>query len=246
VAGGADAIGMAGGDGSQATVADVAAAHDLPYVCVPAGTRNHFALDIGVDRNDLVGAVDAFPAGTERRVDLADVNGRVFVNNVSMGMYGRIVQSPAYRDAKFRTVIEMLPQLLGPGREPFDLQLTGPDGVGYEGADLVLVSNNPYVLDRLEPQGTRGAMDRGTLGVVMVPSGPRFHRVLDWAVPALRVDSNEPVSVGLDGEALILEPPLLFRSRASALRIRVPTRRHHRPPTLPRRRPPPDSTNHEP
>ena len=97
VSSGADAIGMAGGDGSQAEVAAVAAAHDLPYVCVPAGTRNHFALDIGIDRDDVVGALDAFHHGSERRIDLAQVNGRVFVNNASMGLYGKIVQSPEYR-----------------------------------------------------------------------------------------------------------------------------------------------------
>jgi diacylglycerol kinase family enzyme len=63
VASGADALGMAGGDGSLAVVAAVAAAHDLPFVCIPAGTRNHFVLDVGVDRHDLPGALDAFSDG---------------------------------------------------------------------------------------------------------------------------------------------------------------------------------------
>ena len=72
---GGDALGMAGGDGSQAAVAAVAAEHDLPYVCVPAGTRNHFALDLGIDRNDVVGALDAFSDGHQRRIDLGRVNG---------------------------------------------------------------------------------------------------------------------------------------------------------------------------
>jgi hypothetical protein len=84
---GADALAMAGGDGSQATVAMVAAELGLPYACIPAGTRNHFALDLGVDRDDVVGALDAFVDGGERRVDLGEVNGRVFVNNVSLGLY---------------------------------------------------------------------------------------------------------------------------------------------------------------
>ena len=98
IEGGADVIGMAGGDGSQAAVAAVAAEHDVPYVCVPAGTRNHFAIDIGVARDDVVGALDAFVDGAERRIDLARVNGRSFVNIASMGLYGAIVQSPAYRE----------------------------------------------------------------------------------------------------------------------------------------------------
>ena len=120
--GGADAIGMAGGDGSQAAVAAVAAEHDIPFVCVPAGTRNHFALDLGIDRRDVVGALDAFHEGDERRIDLGRVNGRLFVNNVAMGLYGNVVQSPQYRDHKVRTVVQMLPDLLGPEAEPFDLR----------------------------------------------------------------------------------------------------------------------------
>ena len=120
VSNGADAIGMAGGDGSQAAVAAVAAEHDLPYVCVPAGTRNHFAFDLGIDRDDLVGALDAFVDGEERRIDLGRVNGRAFVNNVAMGVYGAVVESPAYRDHKVRTVIDMLPEVVGPHAEPFD------------------------------------------------------------------------------------------------------------------------------
>ncbi len=106
IARGADVIGMAGGDGSQALVATVAAEHDIPHVCVPAGTRNHFALDLGIDRDDVVGALDAFFDGVERRVDLARVNGRVFVNNAWMGLYAKIVQSEAYRDAKLKTAAE--------------------------------------------------------------------------------------------------------------------------------------------
>ena len=93
VADGADALGMAGGDGSLAVVAAAAAAHGLPFICVPAGTRNHFALDLGVDRHDVAGALDAFSDGFERRIDLAEVNGRAFLNNVSLGIYGEAVET---------------------------------------------------------------------------------------------------------------------------------------------------------
>ena len=144
---GADALGMAGGDGSQAAVAAVAAEHDLPYVCVPAGTRNHFALDLGIDRNDVVGALDAFSDGHERRIDLGRVNGRAFVNNVAMGVYGAVVQSSAYRDHKMRTVIDMMPELIGPAAEPFDLRFVGQDGRAHDTAALVLVANNRYAID---------------------------------------------------------------------------------------------------
>ena len=112
---GADGLAMAGGDGSQAIVAAIAAELGLPYACVPAGTRNHFALDLGVDRDDVVGALDAFVDGGERRVDLAEVNGRVFVNNVSLGLYAEAVQRAGYRDAKIRTVLDTVPDVLGPG-----------------------------------------------------------------------------------------------------------------------------------
>ena len=111
---GADGLAMAGGDGSQAIVAAVAAERGLPYACIPAGTRNHFALDLGVDRDDVVGALDAFVDGGERTVDLAEVNGRVFVNNVSLGLYAEAVQHQEYRDAKLRTILDTVPDVIGP------------------------------------------------------------------------------------------------------------------------------------
>jgi len=236
VSSGADVIGMAGGDGSQAIVAGVASRHDIPYVCIPAGTRNHFALDIGVDREDVIGALDAFHHGSERRIDLAQVNGRVFVNNASIGLYGKVVQSPEYRDAKLRTVIEMLPDLVGPGAVPFDLCFSDPDGGEYESAQLVLVSNNRYQLDPLGAQGTRGTMDGGTLGVVVVPDGPPLRRWQEWTIGRFEIDSGAAIDVGLDGEALRLEPPLRFGSLPGALRIRTPAgRRHPAPPPLRRK-----------
>ena len=119
---GAGVVGMAGGDGSQSAVAAVAAQHGVPFVCVPAGTRNHFALDIGVDVRDIVGSLDAFRHEDERQIDLGRVNGRIFVNNVAMGVYGVVVKSPEYRDNKVRTTIRMLPGLIGPDATPFDLR----------------------------------------------------------------------------------------------------------------------------
>ncbi len=223
---GADMLGMAGGDGSQAAVAAVAAEHDLPYVVVPSGTRNHFALDVGVDRNDVVGALDAFFHGGERRIDLAQVNGRVFVNNASMGLYGALVRSPEYRDAKLRTVIEMLPELLGPRAEPFDVRYGDPDGSQRVGAQLLLISNNRYALDPLGTQGTRGGMDTGTLGVVAVRRAPPFQQLREWTTRMFRVDSGSRVDLGLDGEAVSLEPPLMFESLPSVLRIRSSPQRH--------------------
>ena len=121
---GADALGMAGGDGSLATVAAAAAEHDLPFICLPAGTRNHFALDLGIVRHDLLGALDAFTAGVERRIDMAEVNGRPFLNNISLGVYGDAVQRSGYRDAKLQTMLDTLHEVLSSTAPTPELLLT--------------------------------------------------------------------------------------------------------------------------
>jgi diacylglycerol kinase family enzyme len=238
---GADVIGMAGGDGSQALVATVAMRHNVPHVCIPAGTRNHFALDLGLDRDDVIGALDAFTDGVERRIDLARVNDHVFVNNASLGVYAEVVQSDAYRDAKLETWTQMLPDLLGPGAPPIDLEFEGPDGTELSDAPLVLVSNNPYQLTSLAGAGTRARLDTGRLGLVAaritaasdiaefvmfetIGQAQRFHGLLEWSEVRFEVRSSSPVAVGLDGEALVLEPPLQFVSLPGALRVRLPER----------------------
>ena len=165
VARGADLLGMAGGDGSQAVVASVASEQHIPFVVVPAGTRNHFALDLGLDRDDVPGALDAYEDGVDTKVDLAEVNGRVFVNNASMGVYAKIVQSGDYRDAKLQTAAAMLPDLLGPEATPLDLRFALPSGEEAVTAQLLLVSNNPYQLARLRGGGTRERLDSGVLGI---------------------------------------------------------------------------------
>lgn len=168
VAAGADVIGMAGGDGSQALVADVARRHDAAFVCVPAGTRNHFDLDLGLDRAAVAAALDAYGDAVERRVDLALLGDRIFVNNASLGVYATVVQSEAYREAKLATAAQVLPDLLGPGGDRSDLRYTGPDGGPTPPADVLLVSNGVYRLDSLNGFGTRERMDAGVLGVVTV------------------------------------------------------------------------------
>ncbi len=238
VDGGADVIGMAGGDGSQALVAGIAAERGVPMVVVPAGTRNHLALDIGLDRDDVVGALDAYGEARERAVDLADVNGRIFVNNVSLGLYAAIVQSPEYRDAKRETTLAALPEMLGPGSEPFDLRFSTPDGVDHEGAHVIQVSNGPYGAIT-EGVTSRPRLDTGQLGVfsLVVPDAVAATRAIaalttatpalydgyhSWATPVFEVTSGAPIAVGLDGESLEMDPPLVFRSRPGVLRLRLP------------------------
>ena len=243
---GADVIGMAGGDGSQAVVASVAMHHDVAHVCVPAGTRNHFAADLGLDRGDVVGALDAFNDGVERRVDLACLNERVFVNNASLGVYAQVVQSDAYRDAKLGTWKRMLPELLEPGPVHSVLSFDAPDGKDWRDSALVIVSNNPYQVRRFRGTGTRPRLDtcqlsvfatrmRGAGGVArLVTFGTigrwlgsssqhrRLSGVLQWSCPEFEIHAEDPVAVGLDGEALVLAPPLRFVSLPGALRVRLP------------------------
>jgi diacylglycerol kinase family enzyme len=229
VAGGADALAMAGGDGSQAIVAAIAAERQLPYACIPSGTRNHFALDLGVNRDDVVGALDAFVDGREKRVDLAEVNGRVFVNNVSLGLYAEAVQRPGYRDAKLRTILDTLPDVLGPQGAGLDLRWTGPSGSEHSSGAAILVSNNRYRLGHAVGSGTRPRIDDGLLGITVAaaPTGRGDeHRMpqrpwREWSAPEFEVRAGGPIAAGIDGEALTLQPPLEFRIRAGVLRVRI-------------------------
>jgi diacylglycerol kinase family enzyme len=226
VARGADALGAAGGDGSLAAVAAAALAHDLPFVCVPAGTRNHFALDVGVDRGDLIGSLDAFTDGVERRIDVAEVNGRLFLNNVSLGIYGDAVRQSAYRDAKTRTIAQTAAKVLGPSAAAAGLELVDDRGRSHRDPAVVLVSNNPYSFDPPRAPGTRAVLDGGQLGVVVLdrPTSGRTS-VRTWTVKQLEVIATAPVHAGIDGEAVDLSPPLRFVSRPAALRMRI-SRRH--------------------
>jgi diacylglycerol kinase family enzyme len=226
---GADAVAMAGGDGSQAIVAAIAADHDLPYACIPAGTRNHFALDLGIDRDDVVGALDAFVGGGERRVDLAEVNGRVFVNNVALGLYAEAVQRQGYREAKLKTLVDTLPDVLGPAGAGLELRWTGPGGHRHSSGAAILVSNNRYRLGHAIGSGTRPRVDDGLLGVTVAssPLGRGHHpRLLqrpwrEWSTPAFEVEADGPIAAGIDGEAVTLDPPLCFRIKPGVLRVRI-------------------------
>ena len=241
VAAGADVIGMAGGDGSQALVAAVAARHDVAFVCVPAGTRNHLAMDLGLDRGDVVGALDAFGEAVERRIDLGFLGDRVFVNNATAGLYAKIVQSAAYRNRKVGTALDLLPSMLGPSAVPFDLRFTGPDGTAHESAHVILVSNDRYELGRAEGFGSRRRLDAGTLGIVAATFGSaseaaafaREHSErprrrpegwLEWSDSSFELRSGGPIEIGIDGEAMVLDPPLRFRTVPGALRVRIPLR----------------------
>ena len=240
VARGADCLGMAGGDGSQALVASIAVEHSLPFVCISAGTRNHFALDLGLDRDDPSTGLAAFSNGVLRSVDYARVGSRLFVNNVSLGVYAQIVEKDSYRGAKLATTKETLPELLGRTAEPFDLQFTTPDGREVDSAFLVLVSNNPYILGPKLDVSQRRSLATGRLGVFAVTArtgldaaalvtrmalgrtetDPNIHQ---FTAESFQVRSRSgQANAGIDGESLVLDTPLDFRIHPKGLTVLVP------------------------
>nr|WP_307071645.1 diacylglycerol kinase family protein [Streptomyces sp. B3I8] len=237
VADGADLLGVAGGDGTQALVADVAARHDVPFVVIPAGTRNHFALDLGLDRDDPTAALEALTAGVELRVDLGYAADRVFVNNASFGTYAAVVNDPAYRAAKARTVWQTLPGLLTGDNAPA-LRMTA-DGRHVTGLQALLVSNNPYGhAAEVSRPGRRERLDTGLLGVACVRVGstteaarlasrPRSGGLVRLTADEVVVEAGTTtLPVGIDGEYVDLPSPVVCRSAPGALRVRVP---RHRP-----------------
>jgi diacylglycerol kinase family enzyme len=244
VSGGADLLGAAGGDGTQALVAKVAAAHGLPMVVVPAGTRNHFALDLGLDREDPSAALDALSDGVEISIDLGDVGGRPFVNNVSFGLYADIIRRPEYRDAKVDTTLTTLPEVLAADSPPTGLHAERPDGSVIDHPRVVFVGNNPYAKsDDPTPAGTRPRLDTGQLGVDVIAyhSSAEFRALVraiemrrtdlggsrvTWTAPTVTVsDDRGTVSAGVDGEYVEFDSPVILRSRPGALRVRVPADR---------------------
>ena len=228
VARGADGLAMAGGDGSQAVVAAVAAEAGTPLRLHPGRDPQPLRPRPRVDRDDVVGALEAFVDGGERFVDIAEVNGRVFVNNVSLGLYAAAVQRAGYRDAKLRTILDTVPDMAGRGGEELDLWWRGPGDTMHQGGLAVLVSNNRYRLGRAVGSGTRPRIDDGSLGITVIgspTSGPSGHPMgipwRSWSAPTFEVDSGQPVPAGIDGEAVMLDPPLHFTIRPGVLRVRI-------------------------
>jgi diacylglycerol kinase family enzyme len=220
---GAETLGVAGGDGSLAIVAAVALEHGLPFVCVPAGTRNHFALDLGLDRHDLVGALDVFTVGIERRIDVCEVNSRLFLNNVSLGIYGDAVREPGYRDAKGRTLLETAVRVLGPSAAADDIEIVDDRGSIHRAPEVALVSNNPYALEPPHALGTRPRLDGAELGIIVLDRpGAGLARARTWTASQLEIAARLPVHAGIDGEAVDLTPPLRFAIHPGALCVRVP------------------------
>jgi diacylglycerol kinase family enzyme len=232
VASGADLLGVAGGDGTQALVAGIAAEHGLPFLVISAGTRNHFALDLGLDREDPSACLGALRDGVELRVDLGVINGQTFVNNASFGAYAEIVESPAYRDDKRDTTLNMLPDLLH-GHRGARLSAQA-DGTRIEAPQAVLVANNPYGAGDIAGLGRRIRLDRGVLGVVGVTvssarqaagllRGRKATGLRVLTTKEIEIDSDAAkIPVGIDGEAVSMSTPVRCTISPGALRVWVP------------------------
>ncbi|KOG20747.1 diacylglycerol/lipid kinase family protein [Streptomyces viridochromogenes] len=232
VARGADLLGVAGGDGTQAEVAGVAAGHGVPFMVICAGTRNHFAMDLGLDRDDPSTGLDALTDGVELRVDLGVIGERVFVNNASFGVYAAVVRSPAYRDGKVPTILRELPDLLTHRNGPRLTVRAG--GAVIDAPQAVLVSNNPYHLGDAAGLGRRARLDSGVLGVLGINvdnaaqaagllRGRHGRGLTTLAGHEVVVDADAPeIPVGVDGEALLLPTPVKCRISPGVLRVRVP------------------------
>jgi len=210
VAAGADLVGVAGGDGTQALVAGIAARHDLPFLVISAGTRDHFAMNLGLDRDNPAACLDALTsAGVEQRIGLGIIGDRTFVNNASSGAHAEVVQNPAYRDDTRGTTLQVLPDLL--------------------------VSNDPYELADIARLGRRARLDTGTLGVVAVtvtsalhavplPRGTRGRGPTTLTAGEVVVDADQPeIPAGIDGETVMMPTPVRCTIRPQALRVRPHT-----------------------
>jgi diacylglycerol kinase family enzyme len=213
----ATALGIAGGDGSLAPVAEVALQRDLPFVCVPYGTRNHFARDLGLDRDDPVAALAAF-RGTERRIDVGRVGDRLFLNNVALGAYAQLVHRRE-RHRRRRNAFARLRALAltAWNREPLGLAI---DGEPVD-AELALVSNNDYIFEPLS-LGERERLDEGRLHLY-IARGWRFATWEERAATSLTIDAaRHRVRAAVDGEPAAFETPLEFAIDPLALRVLVP------------------------
>ena len=244
VANGADLLGVAGGDGTQALVAGIAAEHGLPFVVISAGTRNHFALDLGLDLQDPARCLNALADAVELRVDLGVINGQTFVNNASFGAYAEIVETPAYRGDKMGTTLNLLPDLLQ-GHRGARLAAQA-DGMRIVAPQALLVANNPYGTGDLAGLSRRARLDGGILGVVGVTvssagqavdllRGSRAAGVSVLTTKQIEITADAPqIPVGVDGESILMSTPVTCTVSPGALRVWVPRDR----PGVPAPKPP--------
>jgi diacylglycerol kinase family enzyme len=224
---GADAIGAAGGDGSLGLVAGVAIERDVPFFCIPVGTRNHFALDLGLDRDNPLTALDAICDGEELLIDYGLAGDRPFLNNVSFGVYAEAVHRDEYRDNKEQTIAAVIREMGAGEDNGTAIRFTTPQGAHAERTAMTIVSNNPYVFSGPPDYGRRLRLDTGMLGISAAVAGTSIDArtgagVRHWQADHLLLECDQPILAGLDGEALTFDSPLKLMIRPRGLRVLVP------------------------
>jgi diacylglycerol kinase family enzyme len=217
----ADVLGAAGGDGTVTSVAAVAVERDLPFVVVPYGTRNHFARDLGLDRDDPLAALAGFE-GEERPVDVGRAGSRRFLNNLSLGVYAGLVHRRE-RHRRRRQALAGLRALWLSTRGRPRIWATIDDQPVR--ARVVLVANNAYELS-LFSIGERKRLDEARLYV---------YAAKGWLPSAWEERSGERFTIdtrgrkleaAVDGEPEDLETPLELSIEPGALRVLVPRSPH--------------------
>ena len=215
---GADILGVAGGDGSLGAVAGAALEAGAAFVCVPYGTRNHFARDVGLDRDDPLGALAAFDGRRERLIDLGRVDGRVFLNNVSLGAYAGLVHRREHHRRRGEALARLRALAKSAGhRHRLRARVDGEPVL----ARVLLVGNNRYELD-LFTLGARAKLDAGELSL-WTADGLLPRRWEERSGRRFRIELDAPrVRAAVDGEPAVLEPPLEVESLPRALRVLLP------------------------
>ena len=230
---------VGGGDGSISAAASALVDSKTALGVLPLGTLNHFARDLGIPA-DLDEAAKLIAAGHERRVDVAEMNGRIFINNSAIGLYPLMVrdrdvqQKRLGRSKRLAMLVASVRTLARFNHQR--LTLTVNDEKARVDTPLLFVGNNDYRLD-IGAAGQRESLDDGQLSVFVMRKNTRrgliaasiralFNRAREddmvslENVQRLRVDSHRgQLSVSLDGEVVRETPPLDYRIRKAALRV---------------------------
>jgi diacylglycerol kinase family enzyme len=240
---GVDALVAAGGDGTIGTAAAAVAGTDMPLGILPLGTLNHFAKDAGIPL-DLEEAVAAIAGGRTRQVDIAEVNGRVFINNSAVGLYPKLVrtreaqQEHLGRGKKFAMVVAAARTMWRFSRHRLTIRVEGREAPIE--TPLLFVGNNRYQMSPFA-LGTREAIDKGEL-CIFAPLARSAFQFFSISVRAIfgredeqadfvSLDGIQAVEIGsryrklmvaTDGEASAMETPLRYKVRAGALKLLVP------------------------
>jgi diacylglycerol kinase family enzyme len=241
IGGGADVLGISGGDGSIGTIAKLALENGLPIVVLPGGTRCHFARDLGLDPKRIADALEGFN-GVERRIDVADINGRIFLNNASFGLYADIVNHPDYRDNKAAVTREVLRSIVSGEKDLYDLSFNYGKRK-FKKAAQVLVGVNSYNTIDLFEMGHREQLDGGVLQITavtllndtvakkllesiskgLVRRSTMPEGIYQWTNKSFILSSpSKTVAVGVDGESEDYSSPITIRIMPGALRVYVP------------------------